>query len=296
MKKYSILILMSILILGSIPVLANPKGVFLDAGDFVIVNNKQVTLVNVGEGGAILVDVGGFVETIPKLSTKMVNDIEVKNKKTFFVFQKGDRSAIIEVSFPEINSLCSNGKIDPETEEENIDCGGYCDVCPTCYDGIKNQDETDVDCGGVCGSCNAGLMCIEDNDCLDDNCYDGKCIKCKEFIKPACSNGKSVSKGYENGCHVGWECKIKTVEKIKEEKEICTDNDGDGFLGGDCIDDCNDSDPTISHYTNEILDGKDNNCNREIDEGLEEETSIKTKEEKIGFFKRIFNFLFGWLK
>ena len=34
--------------------------------------------------------------------------------------------------------------------EEDTDCGGPCDACPTCEDGIKNQEETGVDCGGPC--------------------------------------------------------------------------------------------------------------------------------------------------
>ncbi len=34
-----------------------------------------------------------------------------------------------------------------------IDCGGPCDDCPTCSDGIKNQNEERVDCGGECRAC-----------------------------------------------------------------------------------------------------------------------------------------------
>ena len=31
-----------------------------------------------------------------------------------------------------------------------VDCGGPCSFCPTCSDGIMNQDEEGVDCGGPC--------------------------------------------------------------------------------------------------------------------------------------------------
>ncbi len=31
-----------------------------------------------------------------------------------------------------------------------IDCGGPCDDCPTCSDGIQNQGEEGIDCGGPC--------------------------------------------------------------------------------------------------------------------------------------------------
>ena len=35
------------------------------------------------------------------------------------------------------------------------DCGGPCDPCPTCDDGIKNQGELGIDCGGPCPQCSA---------------------------------------------------------------------------------------------------------------------------------------------
>ncbi len=31
-----------------------------------------------------------------------------------------------------------------------VDCGGPCSICPTCSDGLLNQNEQDVDCGGPC--------------------------------------------------------------------------------------------------------------------------------------------------
>ena len=31
-----------------------------------------------------------------------------------------------------------------------VDCGGPCEICPTCSDGKQNQGEGDVDCGGPC--------------------------------------------------------------------------------------------------------------------------------------------------
>lgn len=37
--------------------------------------------------------------------------------------------------------------------ELGVDCGGPCDPCASCFDGIQNQDETGVDCGGVCDAC-----------------------------------------------------------------------------------------------------------------------------------------------
>ncbi|MFH1126028.1 MAG: hypothetical protein V1703_02790, partial [Candidatus Altiarchaeota archaeon] len=40
--------------------------------------------------------------------------------------------------------------------ERGIDCGGPCELCPikpTCSDGLRNQGESDVDCGGPCPPC-----------------------------------------------------------------------------------------------------------------------------------------------
>ena len=48
---------------------------------------------------------------------------------------------------------------------------------PTCYDGIKNQDETDVDCGGnICGPCVNGLQCNANDDCMSGRCLRGFCF------------------------------------------------------------------------------------------------------------------------
>lgn len=47
------------------------------------------------------------------------------------------------------------------------------------------------------------------------------------------------------------------------------DEDGDGF---DICEDCDDFDLTINPAADEIKDGVDNNCNAEIDEGLDDDT------------------------
>jgi hypothetical protein len=47
------------------------------------------------------------------------------------------------------------------------------------------------------------------------------------------------------------------------------DQDGDGYgIGCPAGTDCNDSDPSMSAGTKETCDGKDNNCNNEVDEGV----------------------------
>ncbi len=52
---------------------------------------------------------------------------------------------------------CDDGK--QNGAETGVDCGGNCQACESCYDGIQNQEETGVDCGGPCNAC--------------PTCYDG---------------------------------------------------------------------------------------------------------------------------
>ena len=41
-----------------------------------------------------------------------------------------------------------------------------------CNDGIKNKDETDVNCGGAdCVGCAGGQACLQDSDCLSEQCH-----------------------------------------------------------------------------------------------------------------------------
>jgi hypothetical protein len=39
--------------------------------------------------------------------------------------------------------------------EEGIDCGGDCEPCATCFDGMMNGNEEGIDCGGDCEPCAA---------------------------------------------------------------------------------------------------------------------------------------------
>ena len=54
----------------------------------------------------------------------------------------------------DIDASCNDGI--QNQGEQDIDCGGPCEACPTCSDGIQNGDETDVDCGGSCTPCDTG--------------------------------------------------------------------------------------------------------------------------------------------
>lgn len=38
-------------------------------------------------------------------------------------------------------------------DEVDVDCGGSCIPCPTCFDYVQNGFEEGVDCGGACEAC-----------------------------------------------------------------------------------------------------------------------------------------------
>lgn len=145
MKKYTLILLFVIFILLFLPFI-EAKEVSLDVGNSCIVNHKSVTLDNVGSGGAIVITVDGTTKTISRGSTDTIEGITITNHETYYEDSKYQRSAIIYVTFTEVDAFCSNGKIDSETEEEGVDCGGpYCSIsiCPTCEDGISCNEGND---------------------------------------------------------------------------------------------------------------------------------------------------------
>src|SRR3989344_460694 len=70
---------------------------FLGIDESVTVSGKQVTLKDVGSGGAIVVDVDGVSETISNGVTKTVNGIEINNDQQFYTDTKAERSATLFV-------------------------------------------------------------------------------------------------------------------------------------------------------------------------------------------------------
>jgi len=102
----------------------------------------------------------------------------------------GDENADLSVfcnKFPAgyvINSLdCDDTdvSINPDATELcddlDNDCDGLVDEgCPSCEDGVQNQDETGVDCGGaICEGCGDGEGCTLSEDCFNGNCVDNVC-------------------------------------------------------------------------------------------------------------------------
>ncbi|MBN2014344.1 MAG: DUF2341 domain-containing protein [Candidatus Altiarchaeota archaeon] len=101
--------------------------------------------------------------------------------------------------------------------EEGIDCGGPCQPCMSCSDGIQNQGETGVDCGGLCppcGNCSDGLQ-NQGESAVDCG---GPCPPCA-----SCSDG--LQNQGETGIDCGGPC----------QPCHCFDGvQGDGESGVDC--------------------------------------------------------------
>ncbi|MEK6589554.1 MAG: MopE-related protein, partial [Nitrospinota bacterium] len=88
-------------------------------------------------------------------------------------------------------------------------------------------------------------------------------------------SGYNYAFGLKDPCHTNtWIVNTCTpTETIAMTWTIeCQDNDSDGYYAYDSVtcpegNDCNNNDPAINPGASEICDGKDNNCNGEIDEG-----------------------------
>ncbi len=70
---------------------------FMDVGDTVTVNGKNITLQNVGEGGSVLVDVDEVRATIPAETEVVVNGISIYNFETYYTNELSERSAVLNI-------------------------------------------------------------------------------------------------------------------------------------------------------------------------------------------------------
>ena len=75
--------------------------------------------------------------------------------------------------------------------EQMVDCGGPCEECDHCLDGIFQPDlgETCLDCGGECGACDQCSNCLQDGDETGIDCGGTYCGSCADLCADGLLNG-----------------------------------------------------------------------------------------------------------
>ena len=173
-------------------------------------------------------------------------------------------------------STCQNGKMvntctagTPQTEGPIGD--------PTCGDGLDN------DCNGLTDTADskcASTVCIDrDGDGYgangDPSCPNGTAIDCNDRKASVNPGAVEVCDGVDNNC----DGQIDEGVQKTYYKDADRDGYGDpsvskqsckkpsGYVKNNT--DCNDSNPRIHPGVSEICDGKDNNCDGQIDEGVQ---------------------------
>ena len=113
-------------------------------------------------------------------------------------------------------------------------------------------------------------------ECSQPQSYAPNNLDCVDFAAAIHPGAAELCDGKDNNCN-------GQIDEGVVYTPYCEDKDGDGHgitggttkmdckpsMGfGDCNGDCNDNDPTVYPGASEICDGRDNNCNSKVDEGV----------------------------
>mgnify|MGYP001583591971 FL=1 len=166
----------------------------------------------------------------------------------------------------------------------------YVDI-PTCS---PSSSQPSIPECGVAGSYCASYHIDKGVICYGNQIYEWQCLPCTSGQTISCYTGATETKGV-GICKAGiqtctngqWGACVGEVlptaeicgdgkdnncdGQVDEGCAVCEDKDGDGYYAYNPIscpqgNDCNDNDPTIYPGAKEICDGKDNNCDGQIDE------------------------------
>src|SRR3989344_9083117 len=98
---------------------------YMQVGDSVSVEGKEVKLVDVGSGGNVIVTVGGVQDVVSADATKTINGLEIKNDDTFYTDTKAERSAWLVVGTDATESYTDG---DPYVGEDEDDPAWIWDI------------------------------------------------------------------------------------------------------------------------------------------------------------------------
>jgi hypothetical protein len=100
-------------------------------------------------------------------------------------------------------------------DEEDVDCGGICQACESCFDGRCNQDEdcnfilnSPPDCGGSCNECEScPSKCPVDDSCSIGYCNESTNYICAYIKKQNCCGNGLCEAGEQDDCTA--DCPLK---------------------------------------------------------------------------------------
>jgi hypothetical protein len=156
---------------------------------------------------------------------------------------------------------CTNGKLNLDKGETDIDCGGDCPECDTgsyctfdsdcttgicdalsgackedtCINGVTDGFESDVDCGGICTGCDTGASCSHNEDCSSGYCADGSCedVSCSDGLLNGyetdidCGGARCASCDVGETCEANADCNSGYCENSQCVTGPTSDSDGD---------------------------------------------------------------------
>lgn len=89
---------------------------FFDVGQGMeFYTGESITLVNVGSGGSIIVDVDGNIQTIQPTETKIIGGLAIKIVETYYASIKEERAATLKIS--KVTTVTAESEIQPIAQE-----------------------------------------------------------------------------------------------------------------------------------------------------------------------------------